>query len=168
MGYFDGMTDGNFKTDSKGRKVFYPWGIIGKGYVLPNKETEERVRTSTKRFFTVTFISMMAVGLIFNWLYAFGIIIVAFMWYVFLNQVTLKGLETAAESLSIKESYANSAQSHNSPMLWFSFIGSLLLVALGAIIWITGKAALGITTILLFALNAIATGYMIISRSRPK
>jgi len=29
MGYFDGLTDGIFKSDREGRILVYPWGILG-------------------------------------------------------------------------------------------------------------------------------------------
>ena len=41
MGYFDGLTDGVFKTDSEGKFLFYPWGVPGKGYILPDDSDGE-------------------------------------------------------------------------------------------------------------------------------
>lgn len=38
------MADYSFKTGETGETYFYPWGVIGKGYVLPSKEREEQIR----------------------------------------------------------------------------------------------------------------------------
>jgi hypothetical protein len=34
MGYFDALTSNAFKTAPDGRKLFFPWGVLGRGYVL--------------------------------------------------------------------------------------------------------------------------------------
>jgi hypothetical protein len=33
MGYLDGIVDGNFKTTAEGIMLFYPDGVLGKGYI---------------------------------------------------------------------------------------------------------------------------------------
>lgn len=42
MGYFEGLTNGNFKKDRDGNTIFFPWGILGKGRVLPDEQTEKK------------------------------------------------------------------------------------------------------------------------------
>ena len=32
--YFEGLVAGNFKTAADGQRLFYPWNVWGKGYVL--------------------------------------------------------------------------------------------------------------------------------------
>ncbi len=39
MGYFDGLTSGSFKTAEDGRRLFFPWGVLGSGYALPRSRT---------------------------------------------------------------------------------------------------------------------------------
>jgi hypothetical protein len=29
MGYFDGLASGSFKTSQDGRRLFFPWGVLG-------------------------------------------------------------------------------------------------------------------------------------------
>jgi hypothetical protein len=36
MGYFDVLTVGCFKTAQDERKLFFPWGILGRGYIIPS------------------------------------------------------------------------------------------------------------------------------------
>lgn len=41
MGYFDGLTDACFKNDSSSNPLFYPWGVIGSGFVLESEEKKK-------------------------------------------------------------------------------------------------------------------------------
>lgn len=38
MGYFDGLASGIIKKDKNDNAVYYPWGMLGEVYVLPNAE----------------------------------------------------------------------------------------------------------------------------------
>jgi len=40
MGYFEGLTASSFKTDRNGQVIFYPWGKIGKEYILSGEEKQ--------------------------------------------------------------------------------------------------------------------------------
>ena len=44
MSYFDGLSDGLCKTDKDGNLIFYPWGILGKGYILPDEHRKKRIK----------------------------------------------------------------------------------------------------------------------------
>ena len=50
MSFLDRLTDSGFKTNNRGQVVFYPWGVLGKGYVLGSDEKEKQVRRFGKRF----------------------------------------------------------------------------------------------------------------------
>ena len=40
MGYFDALTSSAFKTTEDGRRLFFPWGVLGRGYVLSQSQYE--------------------------------------------------------------------------------------------------------------------------------
>ncbi len=44
MGYFRHLTEESFKSANNGNTVFYPWGRLGKGYVVPDRECANRIR----------------------------------------------------------------------------------------------------------------------------
>ena len=44
MGYFDALTSGYFKTAPDGRKLFFPWGVLGRGYAIDSEQDYERLR----------------------------------------------------------------------------------------------------------------------------
>ncbi len=50
MSFLDRVTDSSFKINDLGQVVFYPWGILGKGYVLGSDEKEEQVRRFGRKF----------------------------------------------------------------------------------------------------------------------
>jgi len=50
MGYFDGLTSGYFKTARDGRRLFFPWGVWGRGYVVGSELDYERLRGQIKIF----------------------------------------------------------------------------------------------------------------------
>ena len=49
MSLLDRMTDSWFKTNNSGQVAFYPWGILGKGYILGGDEKEKQVRRFARR-----------------------------------------------------------------------------------------------------------------------
>jgi hypothetical protein len=44
MGYFDALTSSYFKDGADGQKIFFPWGVLGRGYALPSDEAYDRLR----------------------------------------------------------------------------------------------------------------------------
>jgi hypothetical protein len=54
MGYFDGLIEGNFKTAADGQRLFPPWGVWGKGRVLADARTEQRIRRFLKVYYMVS------------------------------------------------------------------------------------------------------------------
>ena len=49
MAFLDRMTDSWFKTNNSGQVAFYPWGILGKGYILGGDEKEKQLRRFARR-----------------------------------------------------------------------------------------------------------------------
>jgi hypothetical protein len=66
MGYFDGIAANYFKTDGEGRHVFFPWGILGSGYLVPTDAEYERLRATLVRMWTECSKASVGVGLLGN------------------------------------------------------------------------------------------------------
>jgi hypothetical protein len=68
VGYFDELATLKFKKDAEGRDLFYPFGILGKGSVLPDQETAARFRRNAVTFaklnmlFTASLVGWMTAG----------------------------------------------------------------------------------------------------------
>ena len=67
MKLFYEITNVSFKKDLSGRSVWYPWGIFGKGRVLPDKETEDRIRKFSARFSMVCFSILLLFAPFVHW-----------------------------------------------------------------------------------------------------
>ncbi|MDQ7246924.1 hypothetical protein [Dongia sedimenti] len=60
MGYFGELATLSFKKDADGRDLFHPFGILGKGRILPDPETAARLRRNTALVTDVTMFLTMA------------------------------------------------------------------------------------------------------------
>ena len=165
MGYFDGLTNGSFKKDKNGNTVFFPWGVLGKGRVLPDESTETRVRGFVRRYYQVTLPIIIGVGVIFGWAWSFLLVPIFGAWFYFGTQALVSGYPHSEDNLTLKEGYANSAASHNKFTLWFLFICSVLFVLAGILIATTAKSSgemiMGLLSAAFFGACGAAIGYML-------
>jgi len=125
MGYFDGVTAAYFKTDKKGNKVFYPWGILGgKGYIIP-KAREQQFQSTIKKFMQVSLPLAISTNLVFKWYIVIFIVLPVYLavYTIWMQQLT-KDFKILTENLTVSESTANSARYHNLATIWFLIIGS--------------------------------------------
>ena len=60
------MVDSSFRRDHWGKLVFYPWGVLGKGYIVEDAALAKRIRRFLKiyyiTFFGVLILSSATVG----------------------------------------------------------------------------------------------------------
>ena len=156
MGYFEGLADASFKEDSNGNSVFYPWGVLGKGRVLPDEATKIKLRTFVIRYYQIMLPIGILLGILRLWLPAILILTVLTLgFYLYVNQVT-KDCPICTEKLTLKESYKNSAKSHNTLMLWFMLLVSLLFVLGGIWLFFKGRLFIGLGSVVFFGLCSAA------------
>ena len=171
MGYFDGLTDGSFKTDSEGRHVYFPWGVMGKGYVLPNEEKKEEIRSFLKRYYQVGLILIIGAQIFVGWqlnlLVVLPILLIAF--YV-RKRTLLEGIPISNAKLTTSESFVASAKSHNLATLWLLEVFSLLFVVGGVFIMASsgGSILIGLLSVVFFGLTSIVIGRMLIVKSKSR
>jgi hypothetical protein len=163
MGYFDGLTDGVFKTDREGKLLFYPWGILGKGYVLPNDSKKQQVRKFLSLWYKVSLPVIIGVGVGIGWIFTVPLLVLVFLWYYFTTARLLRELSTTSTRLTLRESYTNSAKSHTTASLAFMLAVSILFVLAGLLVLLVKKEewVIALASILFFGLCAIGIGYMI-------
>jgi hypothetical protein len=150
MGYFDGITGASFKTDEKGNTIFYPWGILGKGYILP-EDKKDSFRTGIKRFLQLSLPLVFLITIFLKWWIILVFAVFIFGYTIWVNKIK-KSLILSSNKLTLSESITNSARSHNLTTLWLLEIGSLLFVL--AIIFILAispeKWTIGVPSIVFF------------------
>ena len=165
MGYFDGLTNGSFKKDKNGNTVFFPWGVLGKGRVLPDESTEIQVRGFVRRYHQVTLPLIIGVGVIFGWVWSFLLVPVFGAWFYFWSRRLVSKCSYSEDKLTLKEGYQNSAASHNKFTLWLLFIFSVLFVLVGIFFAIAAKSGyqmiLGLLSAAFFGACSVAIGYML-------
>ncbi len=167
-GYFNALTAGYFKTGADGRKLFFPWGTMGRGYVIPSEQRYESMHRQIKIYMIATLV--LIITPIAAQFYITGIAIsVAIMafyaaWAPFLK----RGLEPSEERMSIGENIATQARIHNKGMLWAMEIMAILFVATGIAMLILDPKQwmIALFPIVFFGFCAIVIGRMIMLRRR--
>jgi hypothetical protein len=167
MGYFDALTSSAFKTTEDGRRLFFPWGVLGRGYVLSEREYE-RLRGQVKIYMIVTLVLVIAMAALREYLAT--AIVVAFLigFYLIWMKFVLPDLQPSEERLSLEESMTSQAVGHNPVMLWFMTIASFAFVAIGVLILIVDPAKwfIGLCGIVFFGLCALMMTRMLMLRRR--
>jgi hypothetical protein len=162
MGYFDGLTNGMFKTDSDGRLLFYPWDVCGSGYVLSDDSKKEEVRKFVSLWYKISLPVLFGIGVGIGWIFALPLLPLVFFWYYFTTARLLRGLPTTSTRLTLRESYTSSAKSHTAASLRFLLALSIAFVLAGLLVLLVKREEwiIGLASILFFGLCAIGIGYM--------
>jgi hypothetical protein len=176
MGYFEAIVASSFTTDSEGRHLFFPWGVLGKGYVVPAEDDYLRLRATLIRTYQIVIPATVApIALFGRWMpwVAFGlptILLVAFVigYPIWARRVT-SGWSLSAERLSIRQSIANGAQHQSRLLLWFLLISSLGFVA-GGLLEIAKLPHwyVGAVTVFFFGSCAAVFSWMLMVRRQIK
>lgn len=152
MGYFEGLADASFKQDSSGNNVFYAWGVLGKGRILPDQATTLKLRKIVIRYYQILIPLAIALGILRLWLLTLtSLSLLTLGFYVYVYLIT-KDCPICTEKLTLKESYRNSAKSHNTLMLWLFLLISLLFVLGGIWLFFKGRLFIGLGSVVLFGL----------------
>jgi len=128
MGYFDGLIDGSMKEDEHGRTVFYPFGVLGKGKVIPSDEEKQDLRNFIKRFYQFLFPLMILGGCTVGWLWTAVASSAVLVPYYYVLHKKIRNFSTASSRLTFAESLRNSALSYGGLTLWVLFLASLAFV----------------------------------------
>jgi hypothetical protein len=170
MGYFDAIASSAFKIADDGRKLFFPWGTLGRGYVLGSDEDYLRLRGQIKIFMIAALGLIVVLGALQSYSYLVFVAVTPVLigFYAVWMAYRLRGLQPSDERLSWQESMTSQALTHSAVVLWLLEIGSLAFVGAGAFIFIFDPAnwLTGIGSILFFGLCAAVFAFMLVLRSR--
>jgi hypothetical protein len=168
MGYFDALAASNFKTAPDGRRLFFPWGIWGRGYVIPTELHYVRLLRQIKIYTIVSLVGIIVLGSGFNWFWAFAAAAVLIIFYVAWVPVLVRGLASSDEKLTMGESMTTQARTHNLGTLWLLLIIALLFVAggLAMLVFDSQQWPLALVVIVFFGLCAAVFVRMLMLRRR--
>ena len=164
MGYFDGLTSGNFKTAHDGQKLFFPWGYLHRGYVLASEQDAARMRQQLKTYYIVLMAGIIGTSAIHAFIVSAAVAALGIVLYAIWSRRQVAGLQPAGETMSFGESAAAQARAYGARRLWMLEACALLLAAAGAFIYATDPAnrPMALLTLIFFGCCAVAIGYMLV------
>jgi hypothetical protein len=131
MGYFDGLISGSFKTAQDGRRLFFPWGVLGSGYAIASEQDYRRLRQQVKAYMAVTLVSVIASGMYEPYIAPLAAAAVLVAFYIAWMWRMLPRMQRSGEKLSLQESMTSQAQAHGATVLWLLEIVSIAFVLAG-------------------------------------
>lgn len=169
MGYFNALASGIIKKDLQNRSVYYPWGVLGKGYVIPTEAKETDIKNLVIRFYQIMFALIIFHAFTKLLWFSLPLFLASAIWFLYGSYRFTQPLEISQEKLTLKEAYTNSGKQHNLIVLWILLGVSVIFTGLGLLLLLVGKLGAGLFITTLFGLCTAAIGYMVkIKQSQPK
>jgi hypothetical protein len=166
MGYFDGLTSGSFKTAQDGRRLFFPWGYLGRGYVLASDQDADRLRRQLKTYYIVMLVGIVGTSGFHAFITSAVVAGLCIIFYALWARRQVANLQPAGEAMSFRDSSASQARAFGPRALWLLEICSLLFVAGGIFMYVDDPAnrTMALFTTIFFGCCAASIGYMIVIR----
>ncbi len=140
MSYLDALTDPSFKRQPDGSTAFYPYGVLGRGYVLPDPTFESDLRRDLKVSYVVvlvfTVISLVVArrqsiqAAVFA---AIVLLLLYALWFEFRVRRRVRGLPPAVSNM--KWSDATEAQARALGWLWVACLALISAFFTGVGLW---------------------------------
>ena len=168
MGYFDALTSGAFKTTPEGRRLFFPWGALGRGYEIGPEQDYETLRRRIKLWTIVGLVLILAALQLLGFLAGFIVSAAMIAFYCGWMRYVLRNLRPSAERLTVRESMITQARAQSPVLLWTFLIVSIAFVVASLFILIVtpDKWPVAIAGIVFFGACAAVFGFMLIQRQR--
>jgi len=163
------LTSASFKTTPDGRRLFFPWGIWGRGYAITSEEDYLRLQRRFKTYYIVS-LALIIGGVALQYVVAVAVIVMLIMgFHLVWMRSLLRELQPSDERLSLQESMTAQARAYSATGLWLLEIIALVFVAAGVTIlvfdpsrWLTALASIGF-----FGVCAVMFARMLFMRRRP-
>jgi hypothetical protein len=133
MGYFDGLASGSFKTRPDGRALFFPWGVLGRGYTIASEADFQRLRQQVKTYMIVSLVLIIGSGIHEPYLAPLAAAIPLVGFYLIWMWRVLPRLQRSDEKLSLRESMASQVRAHGPVVLWLLEITAVPLFIAGVV-----------------------------------
>lgn len=104
MGYFEDLASRSFKTTEDGRRLFFPWGVFGRGYVIASEDDYQLLRTQMKAYTVIANVCVCGLVLCQTYTVAGAVVAAAVMivligWYCVWMWFVLRRLDVTDEQL---------------------------------------------------------------------
>ena len=166
MGLFDGLTNASFKSDAEGNTIFFPYGKLGKGRTIADKNTEEKVRRFITRYLWANLFFVIVVGRAVGYFWILLALPIIIVWYRREIERHLKDVPISDTKMSVEESMQNMATGTPRLLLRFILLASIvsLLVSV-ALLTETGQPGF-MLAVLFFALCSALPIYMLRKKNK--
>jgi len=167
MGIFESLSSGYFQTTPDGRRLFFPWGALGRGYVVASDQDYKRLQLHITIYMIATVVLMLGSIISERYVAAFAIAMLLFVFYAFWARfVLVRGLQPTDERLRLKEAMIAQAIIFGAAALWLLEFTSLALAGLGVFVLVIDPAEwpMAAACIAMFGAVAAFVAYMIILR----
>lgn len=165
-------SDGFFEKDARGRTVYYPWGPFGRGRIVPDSSTGDRLRKASTRFFPLGLPLCLAAKYMFGTGAMFVCLVLVIAGMVLYGWWIVSSLPLSEESATVGERVARRAEQTPIGQVRFGLIGGGLFALGGLVMVANGETAwdrlLGLLAVLFFGACSAAAGYMMkLKRPNP-
>ena|SRR5271165_4059187 len=152
MGYLDALTSSYFKTAQDGRKLFFPWGVLGRGYAIASEQDYKRLQRQVKVYTVISLVLIIGAVVLGSQRFLWPLLIGVVLFYIVWTRYLLRGLQPSDERLSLQDR----AAALSTVSLWLLEIGTLACVGFGIIILVVdpGNWLLALPLIAFFGLFA--------------
>lgn len=115
MGYFRSLTNSSFKQGDNGESLFYPWGVLGKGYILESVEQENKIRNYLTNYYIVSLLSIIIIGAFLGlWIVLVPLVPIVFIAWWPITKALTRGLKETGIKLTVKENFEKQLKGKNS------------------------------------------------------
>ena len=158
------MADRLFKVDDKGRSLFYPWGCLGKGYIVTEEATEKSIRLFVSYYYALCLV-LVAIFFVTDSMIYPSVFILLVVWVLGVKYVT-RNLEPTKMKLTFTESMTSLAKRRSKAILSLTVIGGLFLVAMSIQQYLSGKSILGGLAVAFFVALTALNGYVLYLKNK--
>jgi hypothetical protein len=168
MGYFDAVTSGTFKTTPDGRRLFFPWGVLGGGYSIASAEEYDRLPRRIKTYLIASVVLIVGANLFAGYVACFVMAAIFCTFYFGWMWFLLPHLEPSGEKMTLNESMTTQALAHGEFGLAVMILASLVLIGGGVVMLVAdpNHKLIAIACILLFGLCVAFFARLVILRRR--
>jgi hypothetical protein len=167
MGVFGALTRSSFE-ERDGRWIFYPYGVLRRGFFLANDQQHVQLRRFVKRCLLIVGVALFLPSVTVGPAFVALTIPPILLWYMLAVRRLTRGLPFARERLALRDNIRTHARRFNLSDLWTLEITFLLFVVAGLWLLIAKPEnwLVGGVSVLFCAACAISVGVMIVTRWR--
>lgn len=144
-GYFDALVSGSFKATEDGRRLFFPFGALGRAYAIASEEVHQGLRRRVKALLVIQ-LALIIVAIVLAAHPDRGSHLASSRHRV-MDGARCRHLPRTDDRLSLREGIEAQARAHSMASLWLLEVAALTLLCAGAHIVLVDRSKRLLATI---------------------